>query len=128
MDSRDKFARQGGYQAPVLLVELDDGDYDEVELPTHFVVCPLCEGKGKHVNPSVDANGLGRGQMEDEDFMHDYMSGVYDITCNSCNGRRVVKGLDESRCTDGQLDEYYKQQQEQHDVELEMQAELRMGA
>lgn len=54
-------------------------------------ICPLCEGHGKHVNPSIDASGLTSEDFaEDPDFADDYMSGAYDVTCNQCHGRGSV--------------------------------------
>jgi hypothetical protein len=129
MDSRDKFAAQDGYQAPTIWVDGggEEDDY-EFELPTKNIVCPLCDGEGKHVNPSLDSNGLDREDREDEEFMHMYMNGGYDVPCYSCKGNKVVRGLDEGNCTEEQLKEFYDQQQQAHDSYLENQAELRMGA
>jgi hypothetical protein len=57
-----------------------------------WIICPVCEGEGKTVNPNIDANGLTAEDFnEDPDFREDYMSGVYDITCAACGGQRVIK-------------------------------------
>jgi hypothetical protein len=57
-----------------------------------WLICPVCDGEGKTVNPDIDANGLTREDFdEDPDFAEDYRSGLYDITCAACNGQRVVK-------------------------------------
>ena len=57
-----------------------------------WIVCPVCDGEGKTVNPNIDANGLTADDFnEDPDFREDYMSGMYDITCAACHGKRVVK-------------------------------------
>jgi hypothetical protein len=57
-----------------------------------WIVCPVCRGEGKTVNPCIDANGLTAADFaEDPDFAEDYMSGMYDITCRGCNGKRVVQ-------------------------------------
>jgi hypothetical protein len=56
-----------------------------------YTVCPLCEGKGSHVNPSIDACGLTAEDFHnDPQFFEDYRSGVYDILCNLCSGLRVI--------------------------------------
>lgn len=56
-----------------------------------YQVCPVCNGEGKTVNPSIDAHGLTAEDFyEDPDFAEDYKSGVYDIVCNGCHGQRVV--------------------------------------
>ncbi len=56
-----------------------------------WILCPVCEGNGKTVNPNIDCNGLTHEDFaEDPDFAEAYWSGVYDITCRGCNGARVV--------------------------------------
>jgi hypothetical protein len=56
-----------------------------------YMVCPVCEGEGKTVNPSIDAHGLTREDFaEDPDFAESYWRGDYDIQCRACNGQRVV--------------------------------------
>ena len=63
----------------------------EVKLPKHKIVCPRCEGEGKHTNPAVDGNGLSTDDPDlDEEFWDSYRSGVYDIRCEVCNGKNVV--------------------------------------
>ena len=57
-----------------------------------WIVCVVCEGEGTTVNPDIDSCGLTRDDFEyDPDFMEDYMSGAYDITCRACGGRRVIR-------------------------------------
>jgi len=66
--------------------------YEEVEVEVRaiFEVCGTCDGKGSHVNPSIDCGGLSREDFdEDPDFAEDYFSGRHDVTCNACRGRRV---------------------------------------
>ena len=60
-----------------------------------FILCPVCEGRGTTVNPSIDANGITGSEWaemchEDPDFAEEYWSGSYDITCRACDGKRVV--------------------------------------
>jgi len=63
---------------------------EDVEVPFHFDVCALCKGRGKHVNPSVDGNGLTHEDFdEDPDFRDEYLRGRYDVSCSRCNGTRV---------------------------------------
>lgn len=71
-----------------------------IELPAINIVCPLCSGKGKHVNPAIDGNGLSQEDFDnDPDFAESYFSGVYDVTCYECNGNNVVSVVDEKRLT-----------------------------
>ena len=61
------------------------------EGPFKWVVCNLCQGKGKVVNPSIDSGGLSAEDFaEDPDFMEGYLSGMYDIECPRCAGRTTI--------------------------------------
>jgi len=55
---------------PGLLREINDRNMtafvDEMEVPIHYVVCPTCNGRGKHVNPSIDCNGLTAEDFEQD--------------------------------------------------------------
>jgi hypothetical protein len=78
----------------------------EFEIPGKFEVCPRCEGKGSHVNPNIDGNGITSDEMAElgPQFLEDYLSGVYDVRCQECDGKRVVLVPDKSRCSKEQLD------------------------
>tara|TARA_Y100000034_G_scaffold114215_1_gene150056 strand:- start:686 stop:1159 length:474 start_codon:yes stop_codon:yes gene_type:complete len=103
-------------------------DYDTTEqkmIPFKWVVCDTCQGKGTHVNPSIDAGGLSREDFdEDPDFAEEYTSGRYDVQCYECKGQRVVpEPLDEEFIK--YLEERSRSAWESHQ---EMMAERRMGA
>ena len=69
----------------------DIGLDPEHSVLVRFEVCPLCDGKGKHVNPSIDAHGISREEFdEDPDFRESYFRGDYDQRCNLCGGEKVV--------------------------------------
>ena len=79
----------------------DVSGIDEVTFPFKYVVCPTCEGKGKHVNPDIDRNGITQDEMEgDPDFREEYCSGIYDVVCYGCGGNRVTPEIDTDRLTD----------------------------
>ena len=68
-----------------------DPHQDPIRIKIKFEVCPTCEGKGTHVNPSIDAHGISAEEFDDDpDFRGDYFSGRYDQPCNECGGQRVV--------------------------------------
>jgi hypothetical protein len=47
------------------------------------------------VNPNIDRQGISSDEMmADPDFANAYMNGVYDVTCETCEGRNVVDELD----------------------------------
>lgn len=107
---------------------MHDEDGCEIELPWKYEVCPVCDGKGTHVNPAIDAGGLTREDWDDDpDFMDNYRSGMYDQQCNACKGRRVVPVVDEDRMTDEQRKAYRQEQEDEAAYEAERRAELMMG-
>lgn len=75
---------------------LPDGEEETVLFPAKNIVCYTCDGSGKTVNPSIDGNGITASEMDElgDDFREDYMSGVYDVTCRTCKGERVIPQLD----------------------------------
>lgn len=82
-------------------VSNEGGDFVTHQLPAKLIVCSRCEGTGKHVNPSIDGNGITQSEMAElgEDFREDYMAGMYDVTCSVCLGIRVVPAIDTRRFT-----------------------------
>jgi len=92
-------------------------------------VCDLCRGNGKHVNQSIDCNGLTAEDFyEDPDFFDDYCNGVYDVICNECKGRRVVPVLDENNNDADLVKRYHEYQQDQYNDARMSAAERAMGA
>lgn len=131
----DSRVRAGRNRQDKMVVTLYDDDAEgdeveiEVELPTRFEVCPTCEGRGSHTNPSIDCNGLSSEDFEqDPDFREDYFSGVYDVQCYGCGGRRVVPVVDERRCDPKHLELYYRQLEARAELEGMYASERRMGA
>jgi len=143
MDRRDYTAMTGpsldgfdsfdeGRMVLVKEIENDAGETLTVELPAHREVCPLCQGKGSHVNPAIDAHGITSDEFdEDPEFRESYLRGVYDVPCYECDGKRVVPVVDREGLTPEQkadlaeVDEIAADLAEMH---AEMAAERRMGA
>ena len=66
-------------------------DPDGKAWPAEYEVCEVCGGQGTHVNPNIDRDGISPEKFaEDPDFEKDYHSGVHDVQCVACKGRRVV--------------------------------------
>jgi len=113
--------------------EDDDGNEIEASLPAEYEVCDHCHGEGKHVNPSIDGNGITQSEMEElgDDFRESYFRGDYDVNCETCGGKRVVlEVIDTKFLTDEQkkLEEiYWKQLQYESDYDEERNMERRMG-
>jgi len=69
----------------------DDGEPIQRKVSIHYVVCPVCDGRGSYVNPNIDRQGLSREDFDqDPDFADDYMTGRFNIACALCNGRNVI--------------------------------------
>lgn len=126
--------------------------YEEVmvEIPCEYEVCGLCRGKGKHVNPSIDASGISSAdhefweddydpEYEDDDFEGDYentgkrnvrtsryMRGDYDVSCYSCKGNRVVP-IPASHAPAVVLKAIHEAVEDNAMYEAEREAERRMG-
>jgi len=79
-------------------LEVDDKIMEDVLVTCHFKICPTCDGKGTHVNPSIDSNGITAEEW-DRDWSYEdrenYVSGFYDVDCYECCGKRVVPVPDE---------------------------------
>lgn len=86
---------------------------EEIVFKASFGVCDLCDGKGSHVNPSIDCGGISD---QDDDFWHDdydeesgesrYMRGDYDQTCNKCHGQRVAPHINRAAAKAEDLKRY----------------------
>jgi hypothetical protein len=102
----------------------------EVVVPFVWAVCGLCDGKGKHVNPSIDCGGISGEEFdEDPDFRDAYMSGRYDVECGECHGRRVVPELRPvSEAERDALRALDAQEEDDAAYERECRAERMMGA
>lgn len=103
----------------------DDEDIEEqVEVNIEWEVCPTCGGRGSHVNPSIDCNGLSAEDFHDDpDFAESYFSGAYDVPCYECGGKNVVPV-----CLDEKVNEYlHEEAQARAEMRAEYLAERRMG-
>jgi len=144
MDARDREAHEGKWYdsfdeesmrfSVALFDTALDEDY-EATFPAKYEVCNLCHGKGKHVNPSIDADGISAEEFyEDPEFAEEYMSGTYDVPCYRCEGTRVEPVIDEEAIKQGseqlqldyaRLQDYLKDRADSYACE---EAERRMGA
>ena len=94
------------------------GNEHIASLPVKYEVCEVCMGEGKYVNPGIDRNGI-TGDEWDRDFSHEmkeeYLSGGYDVTCQYCEGNRVVHVVDEERCDEEDTKNFLLHKQEVND-------------
>jgi hypothetical protein len=104
------------------------GNQFQVLLPAKRIVCPTCDGEGRHVNRAIDGNGISAEEFaEDPDFMESYMAGHYDVRCEECNGKRVIEEIDTDALTPKMLERYYRALDEEQAHRAEMAAERRIG-
>jgi hypothetical protein len=137
MDCRDREAETGpwydrfDHEKMILVVELyneDTEEDEEVEFPARYEVCGLCDGHGKHVNPSIDAHGISAEEFyEDPDFREEYFAGTYDVACYRCHGDRVEPVVDETRCDKDKIKRLHDHMKARADEARERYYERRMG-
>ena len=116
--------------APTKVTVTLEGDEDtvEVQLPTKWEVCDLCNGKGTHVNPSIDCGGLTSEDFDqDPDFAEMYMDGVYDQTCNRCEGRTTIAVPDFELMSEVEREAYKAHEAQEDELAQEEAWERRMG-
>ena len=91
-------------------------------------VCGTCDGRGKVVNPSIDAHGITADEFyDDPDFAEDYHRGVYDIPCPECHGRTTSLGIDLKNTEAETLKYIEKWFRDEASYRAEVAAERRMG-
>ena len=102
-------------------------------MPSDIVVCSRCNGRGRHVNPSIDGDGFtGEEWAEmDEDFKESYWNGHFDVVCSVCNGLRITAKIATDRLNAEQWELLYEQERNEADMAdmiATQKAEIAMGA
>jgi len=114
----------------VFVLENDEGE--ELEVPTVMEVCGRCQGKGTHVNPAIDGQGITmeewNGPDWDDDSREGYLTGRYDVTCYECHGNNVVPVPDWTHMSDELRALVDKWQCCEAHYRAEQEMERRMGA
>ena len=109
--------------------ESDEGEETSYILPLTMDVCPTCKGRGTHINPSVDAGGYNDdGDDVDEYGENLYLSGFYNVNCQTCHGRNVVPSIDRHAADRDALKVWDKKSEEEEEFEAMCRSERRMGA
>lgn len=113
---------------PVLYNELEDGSFEEIELPTVWEICWDCRGEGK------SSAYLGAFTQEDierdwePDEWEDYMAGAYDRVCEHCGGSGKVKEVDYEALSPEMQKRWDQHCKEEAEFEAISRAERAMGA
>lgn len=87
-----------------MAVKVWNDEGEEVWIPGKAEVCDTCNGRGHHVNPAIDGNGITASEMDElgDEFFESYIHGAYDVPCHECEGTRVIVVPDLHRCSDDQ--------------------------
>ena len=109
---------------------IDGLDGEIVRIPAKYEVCPTCDGKGTHVNPSIDGHGITGEEMNElgQDFVNDYFSGAFDVVCNYCKGMRVVLEVDREATLPRWIKLYDEMWNDEWETRRAYDAERRVGA
>jgi hypothetical protein len=76
-----------------------------VSFPAKYELCHGCGGRGRQDHPSF--NGLTSEDFrEDPDMVENYGQGLYDATCETCKGLRVVLVGNEDLMTIAEREDY----------------------
>lgn len=111
-----------------------DGNEVEAELPATNEVCAKCDGHGTHLNPSIGDHAYSAEEFAesfDEEEREEYFrrGGRYDVTCECCKGKNVVKVINREACTTEEqkahLVAYDAHMEEEEMYESERRAEAR---
>lgn len=101
-------------------------DGEPIPLPYRFEICSVCDGHGRS---SAYLGAYTASEMDEQgpDFHDDYMSGVYDRTCDECSGDGKVMVADTRRMTPEQITALQAEEDDEAEWRAEVEAERRMG-
>ncbi len=112
----------------ILLFNEEIGEEESTTVKMKFSICPTCNGKGTHVNPSIDSQGISSDEFaEDPDFFESYISGDYDVNCYECGGKRVIPVVDEDNNPPDLVQAIQKAEQSAYEAARERIREREMG-
>ena len=107
-----------------------DAEPEFINPPMKREVCHSCNGSGVTVaHVESEGDGITASEMDElgPDFLEDYMSGVYDRPCPTCDGRNVVDAWDWDRMDPRTLKVCTDREQAVFDSDAEQAAERRAG-
>jgi DnaJ-class molecular chaperone len=103
-------------------ITLHKEDGTEEKLPTKWVKCTSCDGKG---TSSAYLGAFTRDDIDEvgSDWWEDYMAGSFDRACEHCGGKGLERQLDKENCTPEQIEAYSKQQDDLEAMRAEQYSE-----
>lgn len=108
-----------------------ESEDENFSVPTCMEVCPQCHGKGTSCAHLGAFTQSDREEMGDEwfEFSDDMRRGMYDRTCDTCDGRNVVHVVDEANFQPGPAwQAWVKWRDEFYETENTYRMERMMGA
>lgn len=102
-------------------------DGEEISLPSRWVVCPTCQGRG---SSSEYLGAFTADEFSDmgDDFQEAYIRGDLDRPCSECRGRTTVLEADYEYLTNEQREAYERELESEARARAMEIAERRMGA
>lgn len=110
---------------------LVNGKSVERDVGTHNAVCDECEGEGKvntFAGSILTLSDFGGDEDDMQDFIAANRRGSYDVTCDCCKGKRVVKAPNIWELTPEELAQYRAMQDRIEDDDAMHRSEARYGA
>jgi hypothetical protein len=114
----------------------EDGDEVTHTFPSTNEVCERCEGYGTHLNSNIGSYGYSAEEFA-ESFPDDNLmgynpreeyfkrGGIYDVTCEECNGNKVVEVVDEDKLNEEQKKLFAKYEEYMEEKAADEAADLR---
>lgn len=133
MDRRDFAAMVGDRRFPATFDEAkhvfvffeEEDEQEPVEVRAKFEVCDICDGRGEHVNPGVDAHGISAEEFERDwspEEREGYFRGDHNVPCARCKGLRVTPVPDLGSVVDEPIRKRIQKAIRSHNQDLREQA------
>jgi hypothetical protein len=109
------------------LIYFSSDEHDQEKTAPHkWEICRSCRGEGKS---SAYLGAFTQDDMEEEgpEFVEDYVNGVYDQTCEECNGTGKVKVADFSQMTPAEVAAFREDRLNEADLRAMEESERRLG-
>ncbi len=88
-------------------VDDTDGEHQETDkLPAKWIICPTCNGEGKHSLHLGAITEEDRDRDWSQDEFEDYTLGGYDRRCEDCEGSGKLLMVDDKSCPKALLEAY----------------------
>ena len=103
------------------------------EVPYKFEVCSGCQGHGTRLHEAIGSHAYSMEEFQqefDDEEAREYFTrgGIYDVTCWTCNGEKVVKHPDLTVLTDEERAWIDDSEEEEASYQRMCKAERDMGA